>query len=373
MQAVLLTGHGGLDRLEVSYDVPVPSPAADEVIIKVSACGINNTDIWVREGAYGTNQDPAAVASWRRDAAQNTLTFPRIQGTDIAGSIVAVGANISADRIGQRVMVDFSIYNREDDSLVDIDYIGHGRDGGYCEYTCVPADNVYEIKNSISDTELATFCCAYLTGEHMLDRANLQAGERILVTGASGGVGSGIIQLARARDAIPYAITSLGKEDEVLSLGAEVVITRGQGDLAAAVATATNGADIDVVADLVGGEMFSVLINILRPEGRYTTAGAIAGPIVRLDLRTLYLRHLQFHGSSQGTRSAFKRLVSYIEQDKIRPLVGGTFKLSEIHQAQTAFIAKQFVGKLVVVPDAQWEVHGQINSSNSGDNYASRR
>ncbi|MDR7032725.1 alcohol dehydrogenase family protein [Mesorhizobium sp. BE184] len=350
MAAIVLTGHGNLDKLVYRTDFPVPQPAAGEVLVRVTACGMNNTDVWVRKGAYGTEADPDAVSTWRRQG--NTLTFPRIQGTDTVGTIVAVGDGVAPSRIGERVMVDFSIYNRDDDSLADIDYMGHGRDGGYAEYQTLPAENAHVVDTDLTDIELATFCCAYLTGEQMLERAALKAGERVLVTGASGGVGSGIVQLARARGAIPYAVVGKGKEDQVLALGAAAVITRGDGDLVSQVQRATAGASIDVVADLVGGAMFNDLLTILRPEGRYTTAGAIAGPVVQLDLRTMYLKQLQLHGSSQGTRGDFRRIVGYIEQKKIRPVVGGVYRLSDFHRAQTDFMEKGFVGKLVVVPDA---------------------
>ena len=176
---------------------------------------MNNTDIWVREGAYGTDDDASAVASWRRGGLENTLTFPQIQGADTVGRIVDVGAAVPRSRIGERVMVDFSIYNGDGESLGEIDYIGHGRDGGYAEFMVVPAENAYQTTAAITDAELATFCCAYLTGEHMLDRAAVRAGERVLITGASGGVGSGLVQLCRARGAIPYAIVGRGKEQAV--------------------------------------------------------------------------------------------------------------------------------------------------------------
>jgi NADPH:quinone reductase-like Zn-dependent oxidoreductase len=354
MHAVLLTGHGGLDKLVYRTDVPVPRPRPDEVLIAVSACGMNNTDVWVRLGAYGTEQDPAAVSSWRRGAP--TLTFPRIQGADAVGRIAAVGDGVPASRIGERIMLDFSLYNRDDESLADIDYIGHGRDGGYAEYMTAPAENAHLVRSAMSDVELATFCCAYLTGEHMLDRAGVKAGERVLITGASGGVGSGLIQLCRARGAIPYAVVGPGKERAVLDIGAEAAIVRGAGDLVALVGDATGGEPIDVVADVVAGPLFNDLLRVLRPEGRYTTAGAIAGPVVQLDLRTVYLKHLQLHGSSQGTRGAFRRLIGYIEDGKIRALVSGVYKLSDFHRAQTDFMAKRFVGKLVVVPDAKWDL-----------------
>src|SRR5690606_38215327 len=186
------------------------------------------------------------------------------------------------------LMVDFSIYNRPegDDSLADIDYIGHGRDGGYADYQVVPAENAHEVAADISDAELATFCCAYLTAEQMLERARLGAGERVLVTGASGGVGSAILQLARVRGAIPYAVSSPGKEQALLDIGAEAVILRDAEDLVAEVERVVDG-PVDVVADLVAGPMFNDLLRILRPEGRYTTAGAIGGAVVQLDLRIM--------------------------------------------------------------------------------------
>jgi NADPH:quinone reductase-like Zn-dependent oxidoreductase len=348
MKAVVLTGHGDLDQLQY-MDYPLPAIAADEVLIEVHACGMNNTDVWVRQGAYGTDEDPDAVASWRRG--QPTLSFPRIQGADTVGEIVAVGTDVADDRIGERVIVDFSIYNTETDSLADIDYIGHGRDGGYAEYCAVPSVNAHRIDSRLSDAELATFCCAYLTGEHMLDRARVAVGEQVLISGVAGGVGGGLIQLCRARGAIPYAITSADKAQAVEALGAEGIALRDQGDWVAQVRSLLNGKPIDVVADVVAGPLFKDLINLLRPEGRYTTAGAFGGALVELDLRTVYLKHLEIHGSSQGTRAAFARLLSHIESGKITPNLFATYPLSEFHRAQTDFMAKKYIGKLVVMPD----------------------
>lgn len=358
MQAVHLTGHGGLDKLIVRDDVPVPSPGPGEVLIEVAACGMNNTDIWVREGAYGTDDDPGAVASWRRGTSANTLAFPRIQGCDTAGRIVAVGPGVPPSRIGERIILDFSIYNGDGEHLADIDYMGHGADGGYAEYQVAPSDNALAVETTLGDGELATFCCAYLTAEHMLDRAGVAAGERVLVTGASGGVGSALIQLCRARGAVPFALVGPGKEAAMVEIGAEAVITRGS-DSIAALRAAAGSQGFDVVADVVAGPLFKDLINALRPEGRYTTAGAIAGPIVELDLRTLYLKHLQIHGSSQGTRTAFVRLVRYILEGRVRPLLWQTYPLSRIHEAQRAFMAKGFIGKLVMQPDRRWTPAGR--------------
>ena len=161
------------------------------------------------------------------------------------------------------------------------------------------------------------------------------------------------MQLCRARGAIPYAIVGRGKEQAVREIGAEAVITREAGALGEQVHIATRGQPIDVVADLVAGAMFGELINILRPEGRYTTAGAIGGPVVTLDLRTVYLKHLQLHGSSQGTRSAFRRLHRHIEEEGEAAAVADLSTVAN-KEAQTAFMAKQFVGKLVMQPDRLW-------------------
>ncbi|MEM5389183.1 alcohol dehydrogenase family protein [Paraburkholderia phymatum] len=352
MKAIVLTAHGGLDKLVYRDDVPVPACNEGEVLLEVTACGLNNTDVWVRQGAYGTDDDPQAVSTWRRD--RSTLTFPRIQGADIVGRVVAVGSGVSDARIGERVIVDASIYNRDDDSLADIDYIGHGRDGGYAEYTAVPAENAHRVDSPYTDAELATFWCAYHTGEQMIERAAVKRGETVLITGASGGVGSGIIQLCRARGAIPYAVVSKGKEEAVLKLGAEGTMLRDTGDFVADVARMTGGRPIDVVADLVGGALFGKLLNVLRPEGRYTTAGAIAGPVVQLDLRTMYLKQLQLNGSSQGTRGAFKRVLDYIEAGTIKPILAATYPLSQFHEAQTQFMSKRFVGNIVVIPDRHY-------------------
>ncbi len=348
MKAVVLTGHGGLDKLEYR-DCPVPEPAADEVLLEVHACGMNNTDVWVRQGAYGTDDDPDAVASWRRG--KPTLSFPRIQGADTVGRIVAVGEGVDPARIGERIILDFSIYNTDTDSLADIDYIGHGRDGGYAEYCAVPAANAHRVDSPMSDAELATFCCAYMTGEHMLNRARVAAGERVLVSGAAGGVGGGLIQLCRARGAIPYAISSKAKADAVRALGAEGVALRDDGDWVEQVHELLQDQPLDVVADVVAGPLFKPLINLLRPEGRYVTAGAFAGHAVELDLRTVYLKHLEIHGSSQGTRAAFASLLNYIEAGKLAPNLFATYPLSEFHRAQTEFMEKGYVGKLVVMPD----------------------
>jgi NADPH:quinone reductase-like Zn-dependent oxidoreductase len=348
MKAVLLTGHGGLEKLEYREDVPTPEPAEGEVLIAVDAAGINNTDIWTREGAYGTEDDLATASGWRRGIA---MRFPRIQGADIVGRIVGVGADVSASRVGERVIVDNALYSGGEEGLVNSGLIGSERDGGFAEYVAVPAANAHAIESDLSDAELATFPTAYVTSLRMLNRARVSAGETVLVTGASGGVGSGLVQLARLRGARVIALVGSGKEHQARALGAEFVITRDAENLPAAVAKAAGGRPIDVVADVVGGDVFADLLNVLRPMGRYVTAGAIAGPVVRLDLRTLYLKQLELIGSTMGTHEEFANLVEHIASGRIKPLLARTYPLSDIMQAQVDFMNKNFFGKLVLIPN----------------------
>ena len=348
MRAVLLTGHGGPERLEYRDDYPVPVPAPGEVLVRVAACGVNNTDIRVREGACGTDDDPGAMGSWRRG---EPIEFPRIQGADIAGRIAAVGDGVDAGIVGKRVMVDFGIYNDTSPSLAEVDSIGHGRDGGFAEYCAVPAENAHVVETPLSDAELATFCCAYVTAERMLARARVSGGEIVLVTGASGGVGTGLIQLARARGAVPVAVASARWADALLGLGAQAVVARDSGDLVQAIRSTLGARPIDVVADVVGGPMFKTLLNVLRPEGRYVTAGAIAGPLVELDLRTVYLKHLDIIGSTQGAREDFARVRDLVLSGKLKPMLAGTYPLEDLARAQNDFAAGDFIGKLVVTTE----------------------
>ena len=344
MKAALLTGHGGPEKLEYR-DVPTPEPARGEVLIEVGAAGVNNTDIWTREGAYGSEDDPDSTGGWREEAVQ----FPRIQGLDIAGRVVGVGEDVPGSRTGERVLVDFAVYS-DGRTLADAVIIGSERDGGFAEYVAVPAGNAHAIDTTLTDEELATFPTAYLTAEHMLNRARVTEGELVFVTGASGGVGSALLQLAGMRGARVVALVGPGKEETARDLSADSVVTRGVDNLSEAALDAAEGRSFDVVADVVGGEAFPDMLQVLKPLGRYVTAGAIAGPMVNLDLRTLYLKHLEMIGSTIGTHEEFSDLVDYIENGKIKPLLAGVYPLSEIKQAQGDFEKKNFFGKLVLVP-----------------------
>ena len=340
MRAVLLTGYGGYDQLQYRTDVPQPVPAPGEVLIQVGACGVNNTDVWTREGAYGASEQ----SGWQGSA----FSFPRIQGADIVGRIMAVGTDVGADRLGERVMVNPTLYGVSAHSLFDATYLGSERDGGFAEWVCVPNENAHAVTSTLADHELASFMTSYLTAEHMLNRAALRAGETILVTGASGGVGSALVQLATIRGAHVVAVIGRGKEAHLAALGIEAFIWRDEPDYAAALARQLPAGDVDVVADIVAGDKVPVLLNLLAVGGRYVTAGAIAGPMVTIDWRKLYLKHLTLLGATMGTQAEARQIVRYVASGQLKPLIAGIYPLAQLVQAQQAFKTRTHFGKLVI-------------------------
>ena len=354
MKAMVLTGHGDLDKYEWHEDWPTPTPGPMEVLIKVGACGLNNTDVNTRTGWYSKAVDEATTGGAYSEVDDDDstwggapLTFPRIQGADAVGTVVAVGEGADPAIIGRRVIVagwlrDWSEPMNRDKA----GYFGSECDGGFAEYTKADIRGVAAIDSDLSDAELATFSCSYVTAEGMLDRAQVGEGDTVLIPGASGGVGGALIQLSKLRGARVIAMASAAKHTEVAKLGPDRTLPRNPRNLRAEL----KGEKITVVADVVGGEMWPKLIDMLERGGRYTCSGAIAGPIVQFDLRTFYLRDLTFTGSTVNTPQNFFDVVKYIENGQIKPALAATYPLTELREAQQAFIDKRHAGNIVVTP-----------------------
>ena len=368
MKAMVLTGHGDVDKLEYQ-DVSVPAPGPGEVLVRVTATAKNNTDRKAREGLYPTKK--GEMTSFQMGG-KPTLTFPRIQGADIAGHVAAVGEGVDESRIGERGLLDFNIYanDRRDINLTP-DYFGHGADGGYAEYVALPSDQFHHIPNAeLTDAEVASMgMCSYQTAMHMLTSANIKAGERVLVTGASGGVGTALIQLCRIMGAIPYALSKQDKATALLELGAEAVLDRSDMDsFVDRVKAETGGKPIDAVMDLVGGEMTDVFIdtmifdmNARSTYPRLSIAGASGGNISEILWTRIYLYQVQIFGVSHGTREEAEQLMAWIRGGQLKPVLHGAFRLSDLHRAEEYFVNRgsNYLGKIVIVPDSQWEEHGQ--------------
>lgn len=335
MLAAVLTGLGGAEQLEVRDDVPVPAPAVGEVLVRVAAAAVNNTDLNTRTGWYSRSQAGAQDSAWTGAA----FHFPRIQGADACGYLVAVGAGVAAARIGERVLVDPVLRSGA------YAYLGADRDGAFAQFTTVPAANAHAVHSAYTDVELASFPCSYLAAENMLSRAAIAPGEIVLISGASGGVGSAAIQLALRRGAVVIAISGAAKAMALRALGASRVLTREDNP-----AAQLGQESVDAVIDCVGGEQFGAFLQVLRRGGRYAVAGAIAGAIVELDLRTLYLKDLQLTGCTIPDPGTFPRLLGYIERQEIKPVISATYALRDIHLAQEEFLRKHHVGKIVLLP-----------------------
>ena len=327
MHAIVTTGNGGYDRLDYRL-VPTPVPGIDEVLVRVLAAGMNNTEINTRLGWYsssvtGSTEDLStaqqASAEHKADGGWNEATpFPIIQGTDCCGRVEAYGPGGDGRLLGRRVRVRACMRPEGFGSMRNV-WMASDFNGAFAQYVTVPASEVFAVECDWSDAELATIPCAYATAETMLHRAGCAAGDEVLVTGASGGVGSAALQLAKRRGARVTALTSAAKADAVSDLGPDRVVTRGE-DLAGVLGAES----IDLVVDNVAGDGFPTMLKLLRRGGRYTSSGAIAGPIVDLDMRDMYLKDISLIGTTAWDEPVFPNLVRYIEAGEIRPLLAAT-------------------------------------------------
>ena len=356
MSAVLLTGHGGFEKLAYRDDIPVPKPGPGELLIRVGAAGVNNTDINTRIGWYSkavtTSTDDAAssnnatlvadgdAAGW----AGSALAFPIIQGADVCGHVVATGPVVDPSRIGERVLVRTMQQAPSGEKFSTVT-MGSEMNGAFAQYVVARSSETYAVQCDWTDAELGSIPCAYSTAENLLHRASVSAEDRVLVTGASGGVGSAVVQLAKRRGASVVTIAGSAKSQAMLDLGADQVVARNS-DLVSVLGAES----IDVVIDLVAGPQWPSLLQVLRRGGRYAASGAIAGPLVELDVRTLYLKDLTLVGATFQEPTVFESLIGYIEHSEIRPLVHATYPLHEIARAQKDFLNKNFIGKLVLIP-----------------------
>ena len=310
----------------------MPELGAGEVLIKVLAAGVNNTEINTRLGWY-------AGGGWHIPT-----PFPFIQGTDCCGIVTQTFKASDAALVGKRVLVRPCMRPDGFSSMLNI-WMGSDFDGAFAQYVRVPAHEVFPIDSSWTDAELGSIPCSYGSAENMVQRSRVTSGEHVLVAGASGGVGSAVVQLAKVRGAIVTAIVGKSKMDEVLRVGADFVVDRDSD-----IVSEFGEERFDVVIDNVGGPHFAGELNALKRGGRYASSGAIGGPLVNLDLRTMYLKDLTLIGCTAWDEPVFPQLVSYIESNRIKPLVAKTFPLADIAHAQQEFLEKKHVGKFVLIP-----------------------
>lgn len=350
MAAVQLVGHGGFEKLQYSESTMVPTPGPGEVLIRVRAAGINNTDINTRIGWYSASKSQSTSEATQSHEATDDgdwtgkgIVFPRIQGADVCGEIVGIGDGVARDRLGERVIVQSCLLSRRQGRFVP--WLGSEYDGAFAQYVCAPAADTYRVRCDLSDAQLAAIPCAYGTAENLLGRAGLGDGETVLITGASGNVGLAACQLARLRGAHVIAIAAPEKFAALEAAGAQRCLDRG-----APLMPSLKANSIDVIIDVVGGPQWPELLDVIAPQGRYAVSGAIAGPIVAMDLRKVYLKDLSLFGCTAQHPDVFGRLVRYLEAGRLRPLVAREYRLEEIVAAQREFLSKKHIGKIVLIP-----------------------
>ncbi len=344
MKGVCLTAHGGPEALEWREDIPVPVPAPGQVLVRVAAAGVNNTDINTRIGWYSSDVTGATDDVDQEVEAgghAGALVFPRIQGGDLCGYVAAIGEGVSLP-LGARVTGPINLPRPTPDAPRAYIALGSEVDGAFAQYCLVEAADIYDVSASpLSDVEIAAIPCAFGTAENLLTRAGVAEGQHVLVTGASGGVGLAAVQLAHLRGAKVTGVTAAAKAETVRAAGAAETLDRD----------AILPADTyDAVIDVVGGSRWGDLIRAVRPGGAYAVSGAIAGPIVEADLREIYLRDITIHGCTYQPPEVFQRLVKLMIAGRLKPLISKTYPLRDIAQAQEDFMSKALPGKLVLIP-----------------------
>lgn len=350
MHGYQLTGHGGLDRLVWREDLPVPVPGPGDVLVRVVASSVNNTDVNTRTGWYsptvrgGTADGALAGYGDLGDGGWSggDLRFPRIQGADCFGEVVGVGDGVDGGRVGDRVVVR-TMQPEPGLGPWTCRTLGSEMDGAFAQFAAVPSRHALAVPDSadLADAEWGALPCAYTTAENMLQRVGLGA-ERVLVTGASGGVGLAAVQLAALRGAHVTAMTGAAKAAAVTAAGAAQTIGRED---------PVEPGTYDVVVDLVAGPRWNDVLAGLRTGGRYVASGAIAGPVVELDVRELYLRDLTLVGATFQAEEVLPAVLDHVAAGELRPVVAATYPLRELPSAQRVFLAKEHVGAIAILVD----------------------
>ena len=342
MKAVVFDRTGGPEVLEYR-DVPDPACGPDEAVVSVRACGINHLDLWVRRGLSGIRPQ-----------------MPHILGNDIVGTIAAVGAHVREWREGDAVLVLPTLScgtceactNGDDNLCREYDVLGRARNGGYAERVAVPAVNLLPYPSNLEWHEAAAVPLVFLTAWHMLvGRAQLRAGEDVLIIGAGSGVGSAAIQIARLIGARVIATAgTAAKLERARALGAHETIDHATEDLAARARELTGKKGVDVVIEHVGGAVFERGVAALAKNGRLVTCGATIGAKVTLDVNLLFGRHLTLMGSWMGRRDELSAVLEHVRSGALKPVVDQVLPLAQARQAHERIEAREQFGKIVLVP-----------------------
>jgi len=342
MEAAYFREHGGPEVLEVG-ELPDPEAGRGQVVVEVEAVALNHLDLWVRRGMPGLE-----------------LELPHVGGSDVAGRVSEVGPGVERWDPGDRVVVNPSLWcgecewclRGEHSLCAEYGILGEHVDGGAAERVAVPAANLYRIPGEVAAEEAAAVPLVFQTAWRALrTRADLRPGETVLVTGASGGVSTAAVQIARLAGAEVFAVTS-GEEKvrRVRELGAQHVYDRLEVDFADEVREETGGRGVDVVLDSVGQAIWEDCVRCLTRDGRLVTYGATTGPRADLNIGRVFWKQIRVIGTTMASRSEFRDAMDRVFAGDLRPVLDRTYPLEEIRQAHERLEKGEQFGKIVLLP-----------------------
>lgn len=340
MKAALFHEFGGPEVLRIE-EVTTPQPGPGEVLVRVRAAGMNHLDVWVRTGL------PIETP------------MPHIGGSDVAGIVEATGPGVSGVRPGARVVVNPSLscgeceWCRAGEEPLCVKYkiLGEHTQGGFAEFVVVPAANLFPLPEDFSFEQAAAVPLVFLTAwRGLVTRGRLKRGESVLITGASGGVATAALQIAKHIGARVFAVTSTANIERVKSLGADVVYDRTKQDFAKQIWVDTSKRGVDLVFDSVGHDTWHQSLRALSRGGRIVVYGATTGAGVEFDLRMLFWKQLEIIGTTMSNRSEFEEVMRLVFAGELRPVVDRVFRLDEIRAAHDRLEKGEQFGNIVVVP-----------------------
>ena len=327
MRAVAIDAHGGLEQVRLRSDWPEPAAGPGQAVVEVKACGLNYLDIFVLHGMPGL-----------------PVEMPRIPGGDVAGVVHSVGAGVSRDWVGRRVLIDPHI--KPGGAL------GEHANGGLCERMAVEAENLIRLPDAVTFEQAASLPIAYGTAYRMLiTRGRLQAGELVLILGASGGVGTGCVQIAKNLKARVIACaSSADKLRRLRELGADHVIDYTKEDFSKRAWEISGKHGVDVLVNYTGGDTWVPSLRTLARHGRLLTCGATAGFDPKTDIRYIWRREVNIVGANGWTRQDLEALLVEVERGTIKPIIDRVFPLAESREAMRVMEARELFGKIIITP-----------------------
>jgi NADPH:quinone reductase-like Zn-dependent oxidoreductase len=340
VKAIIFSNHGGSEVLQYA-DFPTPEPGAGQVLVHLKAAALNRMDLWTRAGWPGIK-----------------LEYPHIPGADGAGEIAAVGTGVRGWKAGDRVVINSNLgcgqceacIAGQDNHCRDWRLLGETVRGTYAEFVVVPATNVYPLPQGFSERAAAAAGLVFHTAWHsLITRGGLRAGESVLVVGASGGVNTASIQIARLAGATVYVVGSNARKLALAGeLGADHLIDRSEEEnWARAIYQLTGKRGVDVIVDNVG-VTFPMSFRAAGKGGRILTVGNTGGPKFEIDNRFIFGKHLSIIGSSMGTRQDFAQVMDLVFAGKLKPILDRDFPLAEARLAQEHLESGEQLGKVTL-------------------------